>query len=71
MTCGVYVGVCFSVYSELILTHSINLSYNRSTPTCPLEGDEEEEAVSDAHSTHGLRRVRVTPRMHFPSDLHA
>lgn len=37
VTCGVYVSVCLTVYSELILTHSINLSYNRSTPTCPLE----------------------------------
>ena len=37
VTCGVYVSVCLTVYSELILTHSIYLSYNRSTPTCPLE----------------------------------
>lgn len=38
VTCGVYVSVCLSVYSEPILTHSINLSYNRSTPTCPFRG---------------------------------
>lgn len=37
VTCGVYVSVCLTVYSELILTHSINLSYNGSNPTCPLE----------------------------------
>lgn len=36
VTCGVYVSVCLTVYSELILAHSINLSRNRSHPTCPL-----------------------------------
>lgn len=34
VTCAAYVTVYLSVYSEPILTHSINLSYNWSTPTC-------------------------------------
>lgn len=39
VTCGVYVSVCLTVYSELILKHSINLSYSRSNPTCPLDSE--------------------------------